>query len=204
MNPELLKRIYDTIDAMHGWCSAEKARAMARIVVETRPEVSIEIGVWGGKSLMVMALAHCHIDHGHCWGIDPWTAEAALEGVEHPDNREWWSKAPYEVVYRDCLRKLIDADVTHRCSIIRDTSEKASRLFVDVDLLHIDGNHTEESSVLDVFTWLPKMKTGGHIFFDDVDWTEGENVTTRRAVGMVEERCDRVLEIGNCVLFRVQ
>jgi methyltransferase family protein len=199
---DFYKKVEETISNMHGWCSNEKARAMAKVILDTKPEVSVEIGVWGGKSLMVLALAHCKSDYGHCYGIDPWTAKAALEGVEHPDNLKWWGDAPYEAVYRDCLQKLLDANVTHRCSVFRTTSRLASSLFVDVDFLHIDGNHTEESSVSDAFVWMPKMRKGGHIFFDDVDWTEGETLTTRRAVGIVAESCDKVGEVGNCAIFR--
>lgn len=36
-----------------------------------------------------------------------------------------------------------------------------------IDLLFIDGDHTYEGCLRDIFSWAPKVKSGGKILFDD-------------------------------------
>jgi predicted O-methyltransferase YrrM len=51
-------------------------------------------------------------------------------------------------------------------------SEDAVSWFADesIDILHIDGNHATEAVLKDVRLFLPKVKRGGYIWFDDADW----------------------------------
>lgn len=205
---ELLFQKIEKITADHpvgleGWCSLEKARAMARLILEHRPAVSVEIGVFGGRSFVAQALTCKHLEHGHVFGVDPWRADDALRGVQEKENIDWWQKLDYERIYRDCLAAVIKYDVRNYCTVLRMSSEQAVSLIGDVDVLHIDGNHSEEASTLDVMLYLPKVKTGGFIWFDDVDW-----YTTKNAVRLVEEACDKVREIAKtkknslCVLYQ--
>lgn len=195
----VFKKIQELVGTLPGWCSPEKARAMAELVIEQKPAVSVEIGVFGGRSLIALALAHEHIKHGHVFGIDPWTKEAALESVQEKENLDWWSAQHYDLIYENCLKAMLEFVSVERWTIFRTTSENACPIFQYIDVLHIDGNHSEEKSVLDVFLYLPKVKSGGFVWFDDVDWT-----TTRRAVSMVEERCDKISDVGTCRLYRKQ
>lgn len=187
---------------LEGWCSAEKARAMVELILEHRPAVSVEIGVFGGKSLVAQALAHKHIEHGHVYGIDPWTAGDALHGVQEKENIDWWRNLDYERIYRGCLEAVLHYDVNKYCTIVRTTSDRACPMFDYIDILHIDGNHSEEASTLDVFLYLPKVRIGGFVWFDDVDW-----FSTKNAVRLVEERCEQIREIksekgGVCRLYK--
>lgn len=48
------------------------------------------------------------------------------------------------------------------------SSERGSiELNKDVDFLHIDGNHDYKAVLLDCTLWLPKLKSGGYVCFDD-------------------------------------
>lgn len=38
-----------------------------------------------------------------------------------------------------------------------------------IDILHINGNHTEANALADVQMFLPKLKKGGYLWFDDVN-----------------------------------
>ena len=60
-------------------------------------------------------------------------------------------------------------------------------LFLDgeIDVLHQDGNHSEESSSREVELWLSKMKPGGIWIMDDIDWKVGDKVGTAKAQGML-------------------
>jgi hypothetical protein len=70
-------------------------------------------------------------------------------------------------------------------------------MFDEVDVLHIDGNHSEEQSTADVHMWLPKIRSGGLVWFDDTDWKSTENA--RR---LLAERCEHVSDVGTCALYR--
>jgi predicted O-methyltransferase YrrM len=205
------KDLYDDIERtrpIHGWCSREKARCMADLIVKERPSVVVEIGVWGGASLLPQALACEYIEHGHVWGVDPWDPRESVRDMQDPKNIEWWGGVDHEERFRELTAALLELRLTPYCTLVRATSARAQGLFEAIDVLHIDGNHTEQTSTSDVFLYLPKVRSGGHIFFDDVDWTEGMQPTTRRALDHVEERCDRLREIAgtdgrkNCALYR--
>jgi methyltransferase family protein len=186
--PEKLKKtIDDCLPGMHGWCSLEKAYAMAGIVLEAKPQVSVEIGVWGGKSFLAMALAHVELAHGHAYGIDPWAKDAALDGVQEKENLDWWAAQDYDGIYEGCMRAMFDHAPVDRWTIYRATSQRASGLFDAIDFLHVDGNHSEKASTGDIMAYLPKLVSGGYLLFDDVDW-----FSTKRAVSLVEERCETI------------
>lgn len=187
ISERLKKTLDEHLSTMHGWCSREKAYAMAEIVLESKPEVSVEIGVWGGKSFLAMALAHVQLAKGHAYGIDPWSKDAALDGVQEKENLDWWAAQNYDAIYEGCLRSMLDSAPVNRWTIYRATSQKAVGLFDAIDFLHIDGNHSEKASTGDIMAYLPKLVSGGHLLFDDVDW-----FSTKRAVSLVEERCDVV------------
>ena len=73
------------------------------------------------------------------------------------------------------------------------TKFKASILidlvFMISDILHIDGNHSEATSLYDVKKWTPLVKPGGLIIFDDTTWG-----TTGRAVQWLDENCCKLGE----------
>lgn len=199
---ELMKRISQHIPSMHGWCTVEKGQAMAKLIVENKPETIVEIGVFGGRSLMPMAFACQFVNYGKVYGIDPWSVDAALKDVQEKANLDWWAKVDYEEIYKYCLRAIIEHDATSVATLFRTTSEKASFLLDKVDMLHIDGNHSEALSTQDVFLWLPKIPSGGYIWLDDIG-----GFATKNAERLLEERCERITEIGTpgvqmCALFR--
>lgn len=194
----LIRSIDAVLPKLPGWCTPQKAHALAELILTTKPEVSVEIGVFGGSSLIPQALAHEFNSRGRVYGIDPWSKDASLESVQERENLDWWAGQDYENIYRNCLRSVLELGLTEWCSIIRAKSEKAVNLFDSViDVLHIDGNHSEEKSVNDVFLYLPKVRPEGFVWFDDVDWH-----STKRAVSFVEEQCERIKSVGTCVLYR--
>jgi predicted O-methyltransferase YrrM len=52
------------------------------------------------------------------------------------------------------------------------TSVEASKLFEDktLDFVFIDGAHDYDSVFDDIHHWFPKVKVGGYISGDDLDW----------------------------------
>jgi predicted O-methyltransferase YrrM len=186
---------WERLSRLDGWCSEKKARALCAIVAFARPNTCVEIGVFGGKSLFAIASV-CYEYGGSVHGVDPWLKDEALVAVQEAENREWWSRIDLNVVYGKCVAALNSFGLQACCHLHRMTSEKAAPLFERVDLLHIDGNHSETQSTLDVKLWLPKVPSGGIVVFDDVDWP-----TTATARSMVEQECDRLVQVDNCAFF---
>src|SRR5271155_2865720 len=48
---------FEWMAQLEGWCSDLKATTLVDLVLKVRPQVIVEIGVWGGKSLVPMACA---------------------------------------------------------------------------------------------------------------------------------------------------
>lgn len=166
----LADSIKSALPALRGWCPEVKAIAMAEHIIQHRPKTIVEIGVFGGRSLIPMAMA-CHtIQNGIVHGIDPWSREAALRYETDPKNREWWSKLDYSSVYRDFAQAVLKHNLTEHCYWYRTEAHLAHSLFETIDMLHIDGNHSHESATRDVNLYVPKVKVGGFVWFDDIDW----------------------------------
>lgn len=185
------------LDSMPGWCTPAKARAMAELILETEPDVVVEIGVFGGRSLLTQAMAAQLVGHGRVYGIDPWRREACLEGKNDPANDAWWSSINIEDIQRQCVDAIWRYNLQHHAIVLRAHSADVADLFPIIDILHIDGAHSELASVRDVTNYLPRVRPGGHIWFDDTDWA-----TTARAVAMVAEQCEPIKDVGACRLFR--
>ena len=157
-----------------GWCSEEKALKLAELLMEKQPKVCVEVGVFGGRSLVPQALTLKEIGQGgHITGIDPWTLDAALDGGIGQENEEWWkNNVNLEDIYRGFIEAVLNLKLTFECRWIRARSEWAVNLFRDgeVDWLHLDSNHSEEVSCRDVHLWSPKMAAKSIWIMDDTDW----------------------------------
>lgn len=186
----LPQRIAAAIAPLHGWTTPEKAIRLAELIIATSADLSVEIGVFGGRGTIAMALAHAELGHGYVTGIDPWTIEASLDGVNDPANDRWWSALDYEAIFRHFMAALEANQIAGFCRVVRDRSDAALHLFADesVSVLHQDGNHSELISTAEVEAWTPKLKRGGYWVADDTDWP-----TTQRAQA-------RLLELGYEIL----
>ncbi len=180
-----------SIPPLHGWATVEKGLALAELVYATRAESSVEIGVFGGRGTISMALGHRAAGRGVVTAIDPWEAGAALEGENSPENDEWWQKIDYEEIFQHFVGALEACGLSGQCRILRKRSHDAVTLFEDesISVLHQDGNHSEKVSCAEVQSWGPKVGPGGYWVADDTDWP-----TTRRAQEMLLERGFRVIE----------
>jgi predicted O-methyltransferase YrrM len=182
-----LDDISRTLPGLHGWCTIEKAHALAELIWQEQPKLCVEIGVFGGRSLFAIATAVRATEQGFSVGIDPWCVDSVLEGESDPANREWWAKLDMESIFHGAASVL--APFIRSCGILRATSQDAAQFFGDgsIDFLHIDGNHSEKVSCRDVGLYMPKLRQGGILVFDDVDWR-----STKKAQELVADYCDEV------------
>lgn len=127
----------------------------------------VEIGVWKGKSLMLMNEV-CNRER-RVIGIDPFALPNQFEEFSH-----------------------YHAALLPNATVIRAFSEVAAERFYDlaprVALLHIDGGHLARNVVLDFLLYSPSVVPGGFIVFDDYRDPEhspevGPTVDLLRATG---------------------
>lgn len=177
----LFTQIETLIPTLHGWCSIAKANALAGAVLSLRPEISLEIGIWGGRSFLPLALAHREINFGTAIGIDPWDAKASQEGQTGENLKFWSQTTSHELVYNDFMAKakslgMLPAKVYRTKS---DNIQPPAR----IDLMSLDGNHGPQAE-RDVSRFCPNIRRGGLVFVDDLDWDGG---AVRRAVAALKQ-----------------
>lgn len=184
----LLKQAtFTAMGRLEGWCSREKAALLIDIILALKPAVVVEIGVFGGKSLVPMALALKHIGAGKIYGIDPWSAEKSIEGME-AEHLEWWASLDHDGILNTLLQEMTLSALASQIELIRETSEGCPPIR-NIDVLHIDGNHSEKSAYLDVTKWVPLMNEGGIVIFDDINWP-----STESAIAWLDEHCTKLVE----------
>jgi predicted O-methyltransferase YrrM len=149
----------------------------------------VEIGVYAGRSAFAIGLGLEFVGEGELWGIDCWSPGPCGEGLEDGDaNKEWWSQhALHEQIEKDCFRVRHELGLSSRVQLIKSTSRQAKERVEEwgpLDLLHIDGNHSEKVSCEDVEAYVPLLKSGGQLWFDDINWD-----TTKEAQKKVEGFC---------------
>lgn len=197
---------YQALQYQHeaeGWCNTEKAEKMMNLIYTTRPDICVEIGVFGGSSIYPTAQALKYIGQGVVYAIDPWETSACQVGYDPTDpNYVWWSQVNLQQIYEGFISLLTRHHLTSFCYPMKTTSENALAYFPNnsIDILHLDGNHSEAAALADVHHWLPKVKPGGYIWFDDCNWT-----STTKAVSYLKNECslDLSYSIGNeCFLFQ--
>jgi len=179
---------------IHGWCDPFKARDIIKTVLEDKPVISVEIGVFAGRSLFAVGAALEEIGaNGQVYGIDPWSSEACGQGYEKDDpNKEWWDSVNMGAIERSVYDVRSYLNLTHRVQLLKAKAVSAYPRFQEwhkkdspIDFLHIDGNHSEETSSADVELYLPLVRSGATVFMDDTNWE-----STKKAQRMLLEFCE--------------
>lgn len=181
-------KAFEYMDQLEGWCAYEQASILIDLILKNKPETVVEIGVFGGKSLIPMAYALKVNEKGKIYGIDPWEGSASIQGVMDESNKYFWTIVNYQEIMSGLIYKVKQFGLENQIDLIRKTSEATPPIY-DIDLLHIDGNHSEEASYLDVTKWVPLVKSGGIIVFDDMTWYENNTYTTAKAVAWLNANC---------------
>jgi predicted O-methyltransferase YrrM len=188
-------KVFNYMNQLEGWCSKNKASILMDLVFMLKPKVIVEIGVWGGKSLIPMAYALKVNGKGKAYGIDPWDSIESIKGMEGI-NYDWWNRVDHEMILQGLLTKITQFDLEEYLELIRTTSEFAPRI-PDIDILHIDGNHSKKASELDI-QWVELVKRGGVIIWDDLTWgslcAEGTEDSNENAVKWMNENCIKFAE----------
>lgn len=177
---ELLSRIADIVPRLQGWCTVEKAQWLARRIVEEKYQNVVEIGVFGGRSLVPMAMAMEHlyrvsgVKDGIIDGIDAYRNDVAEAEELDPANKGWWKSIDLNSIYKAAQTAVISQRVGAFVNFQLCSSEQGVAKFADesLDLVHVDGSHNEAASTRDVKIWWPKLRPGGIMVMDDTDWKQ--------------------------------
>lgn len=170
MNP--FNKIKEVHGPTLGWCSEKKATTLAAIVIAMQPEISLEIGVFHGRSLLPMALAHQFNGKGRVIAVDPWLAGCSVAGQTNPLDVEYWKRQDmHEEAYASFKRQVHALGLGNVVEIQRMHSDEFDPP-EGIGNLHIDANHGEQA-IIDFQRYAPKVKLGGFLIADDLNWTGG-------------------------------
>lgn len=184
--------IHNYIPHMDGWCTPERGVEMATHIIETNAQVCVDIGVYAGRSTIAMGFAARQLNTSIVYGIDSWKVDSAIEGDNVEENAKWWKeRSRLEEMHWQAMHLIWSHRLDQWITIIRNGSQYVHRLFSVIDCLNIDGNHTEIASCRDVELYVPKVRSGGYVFFDDSDW-----MSTQKALGILGEMCELVNDTG--------
>lgn len=188
--------------SVYGWCSDEKAAAFAQLVLDVQPEVCVEIGVFGGKSLLPVASALKALGKGVVIGIDPFDGEVASKNYDpilESSDVAYWAQVDFKGLYSHLANQLRKYSLNEYVLLIKNTSDTPTFLLPPIDILYIDGCLTEAASSQDVSLYLPLVKKGGYIWVSNVAFEERQ-----AAIEILETACDfvKAIESGSSALFK--
>jgi predicted O-methyltransferase YrrM len=167
---DVLSLIVEAEAKLVGWCTREKALCIAETVLRERPLVCVEIGIFGGRSLIPCAAALRRNGLGVIYGIEAWSPAVAVQNPTNTVNDEWWSKIDFGKIKHEFYRFVADMDLTRQVRLVEAPSGRAAGLFDEIDFLHIDGSHSVVNAAEDVILYARKVRSGGIVIFDDVNW----------------------------------
>lgn len=188
--------------ALHltGFQPGSRCLAHVELILKANPQRVVEIGVYGGRSLIPQALALKHLGNGgKIYGIDPWRLDIALAGVTEGQRPDWSGK-DFDRIHAKFIDDVYAYGVQDYVVPIRAKSQDARGLFADgsIDVLHIDGSHESEAAARDVRQYVPRVKHGGYVWLDDSDFK-----STQQAVGFLDVLATIVKDYGSYRLYQV-
>ena len=126
-------------------------------VATLRPRLLVELGTDRGESYFCFCQAAVENNTGtRCYAVDNWRGDLHVGGYDEATYRQ--VAAYNDEHYRD-FSTLLRCDFDEALSNFSDSS---------IDLLHLDGLHTEAAVRQDLARWLPKLRPGGILLVHDV------------------------------------
>jgi hypothetical protein len=127
------------------------------LVAIMKPALLVELGVDRGESYFAFCQAAAENQTGtRCFGIDTW------RGDQHAGGYDETTFAQVTEHNRDNYESF--------STLLRSNFDEALARFAEasIDVLHLDGLHTETAVRHDVESWLPKLRPGGILLLHDV------------------------------------
>ena len=183
---------------MQGWSSVWKCQTIADLIYDLGGD-SFEIGIFAGRSLLSMAMAHRARKGGKVFGIDPFCHSASLMGENTQESNERWKNLDYERIKRLLVQSISQFSLGEWIEWYQVDSFAAIELNWVKDkkfnVIHQDGNHSEKVCLWEVQNWGKKLNLGGYWVMDDTNWE-----TTSKAQQWLENngyKRDQTVTEGN-------
>jgi hypothetical protein len=146
------------------------------LVAKERPALVVELGTDRGESYFAFCQSIAENHTGtRCFAVDTWKGDA--------------QSGPYEEVTFEQVEAHNREHYKEFSTLLRGTFDDALEEFTDgkIDILHLDGLHSEEAVRHDLTVWLPKLSAGGILLLHDVNvhrscfgvWKVWEELKTR-------------------------
>ena len=127
------------------------------LVAQLKPKLLVELGTDRGESYFAFCQsAHENETNTRCFAIDHW------RGDKHAGS---YDETTFTEVDAHNRAHYAAFSTLWRCSFDDALGRFAPK---SIDLLHIDGHHTETAARHDVESWLPKLRPGGILLMHDV------------------------------------
>lgn len=196
ISQKLAAKVIEIIQTTEGWCSYAKGFQLAEMVMQAKPLVAVEIGVFGGRSALIIAAALQELGQGVLHAVDPWAAVHSVAGWDG-ENARWWGNEDHEKHYSGFIERMNRLKLDERVKVHRMTSEEFA-IPAGADFIHLDGNHNESQALADVNKILSYVGKGAVLVMDDCDWE-----STRLAVSVLDSRCELLAQVreGNLSKF---
>lgn len=166
----LFSHLESLIPSLDGWCTVERAQMLAASVLTLRPNLTIVLGVWGGRDTFAMALAHKQLGHGKVIAVDPWHSGASVQGQVGEHKAFWSNQESHDEVYKKFMANRESLGLTDFVQVERMQSDYFDP--VDAGIIIIDGNHGPQAAT-DARRYAPKVIMGGLLYLDDLEWPNG-------------------------------
>lgn len=129
----------------------------------------VELGVFQGRTALIMAWGATRGHGAHVTGIDPWDLEGNVYDPPFTeiDSKRWAEYRIRELGYSDKINLV--QGFSHEFAPHWNHDGQAK----PVGLLYVDGDHTKEGARRDIEVWAPHLAEGAVIAVDDYghpDW----------------------------------
>ncbi|WP_073130483.1 class I SAM-dependent methyltransferase [Muricoccus roseus] len=196
-----LVRLTGTIPGM---CGEEKMLALMEVMRHAPEGDIVEIGSWWGRSAALLVLLARRWGIGPVLCVDPWESAAMPQGNALLDSTS--ARLDTEEALRIFEINLsplaggrlnyLRARSTAACAYapgleVTTAAFGTTRYSGRIAVLHIDGNHAHEEVERDIAAWVPRLRPGGWIIFDDYEWAFGDG-PRRAADSFVAREAGRI------------
>jgi predicted O-methyltransferase YrrM len=134
----------------------------------------VELGVFQGRTALIMAWGARQGHGAHVTAIDPWDLPGNVYDppFTDADSRRWAEYRINELGYTDAITLV--QEFSHHMAEAWSTTEKRNAAGgKQIGLLYVDGDHTKEGARRDIEAWAPHLAPGAVIAVDDYghpDW----------------------------------
>lgn len=151
-------------DVVRGWFNPKQQRWYRDRVSRIKGGTIVEIGVYGGASLLSM-IDVCVKNNNKVFGIDPWEKVELFNGKKASDEERDRKRAALKQLRENLVRIL--KKYKYGCvKLMQEFSPQVAHNFQDnsLNLVFVDGSHSYKSVRDDLLAWWPKVKSNGGIF----------------------------------------